>query len=198
MSWRAIDRTTVAEEQLGPGLSAAVKEKIRWFFPRYPTKRAALLPALHIAQDSIGYVSLRAMRDIAGLLEIPPSAVMDAVTFYTHFWTRPKGEKVIMVCRSLSCELMGGKELLEALKRKLGIDEHQTTPDGKYSLMTEECLAACDHAPCLFINEKKHECVKVADLDRILADPNNDRLDVPRSDLFDAPREAQDQAMADA
>jgi NADH-quinone oxidoreductase subunit E len=82
---------------------------------------------------------------------------------------------------------MGGDGLLAALKQKLGIDEHETTPDGKYSLMTEECLAGCDHAPCMLINEKMHKCVKVSDLDGILADPENDRLDVPRSDLFDAP-----------
>ena len=65
MSWRVIDRTTLAEEKLGPGLSAAVKGKIRTFFPRYPTKRAAMLPALHIAQDALGYISLQAMKDVA-------------------------------------------------------------------------------------------------------------------------------------
>lgn len=189
MSWRVIDRTKVAPEQLGPGLSEAVKEKIRSFFPRYPTRRAAVLPALHIAQDAIGYISLRAMREIAELLEIPPSAVMDVVTFYTHFWTHPKGRKVITVCRSISCELMGGAELLAALKARLGIDEHGTTPDGEYSLVCEECLAACDHAPCMMINERMHQRVRVADLERILGDPDNDRLTVPRSDLFDAPRE---------
>jgi NADH-quinone oxidoreductase subunit E len=190
VSWKAFDRTTVAKEQLGPGLSEAVKQKIRSFFPRYPTRQAVLLPALHIAQDAIGYVSLQAMRDIAELLELPPSAVMDVVTFYTHFWARPKGAKVITVCRSLSCELMGGNKLLAALKEKLGIDEHETTPDGKYSLMTEECLAGCDHAPCMLINEKMHKRVKVSDLDRILSDPDNDKVDTPRSDLFDAPKVA--------
>lgn len=190
MSWKAIDRTTVAAEQLGPGLSEAVKDKIRSFFPRYPSKRAALLPALYIAQDALGYISQQAMKDIAELLELAPSAVLDVVTFYTHFWTHPKGRKVITVCRSLSCELAGGSEVLQALKEKLGIDEHETTPDGKYSLMTEECLAGCDHAPCMLINEKTHKRVKVADLDRILSDPENDKLDMPRSDLFDAPRDA--------
>ena len=189
MSWQVIDRRTVAAEQLGPGLSEPVKDKIRTFFPRYPTKRAAVLPALHIAQDAIGYVSLQAMKDIAELLELPPSAVMDLVTFYTHFWTHPKGRKVITVCRSLSCELMGGREVLDALKAKLGIDEHETTADGEYSLVTEECLAACDQAPCLLINEKKHKCVRVEDLDRILADADNAKLTIPRSDLFDAPRQ---------
>ena len=188
MAWRAIDRTTISEEQLGPGLSEATKAKIRSFFPRYPTKQAVCLPALHVAQDELGYVSYRAMREIAELLEITPAAVMDVVSFYTQFWTHPRGEKTIVVCRSLSCELMGGKTLFEALKEKLGIDEHETTPDGKYSLMTEECLAACDHGPCMLINERMHKCVKVEDLDRILNDPDNDKLDVPRSDLFDAPR----------
>lgn len=187
MAWQALDRTTVAEEKLGPGLSDAVKEKIRSFFPRYPTKRAALLPALHIAQDAIGYCSLQAMRDIAEVLELPPSAVMDVVTFYTMFWTHPRGEKVITVCRSLSCELMGGVSVLDALKEKLGIGEHETTPDGKFSLQTEECLAACDHAPCLQVNEKMYKCVKVAHLDAILADADSDKLGMPRSDLFDAP-----------
>ena len=80
----------------------------------------------------------------------------------------------------------GGQTLLAALKEKLGIDEHETTPDGKYSLMTEECLASCEYGPCMLINEKLHKCVKVEDLDRILNDPNNDKVDMPRSELFDA------------
>lgn len=186
MSWQVIDRTE-SPEDLGPGLSAAAAEKIRTFFDRYPTKRAALLPALHIAQDEVGYVSLQVMRDIAELLELPPSAVMDVTTFYTHFWTHPKGEKVVMLCRSLSCELLGARKLKDAVCDKLGIGEHETTADGRYSLMTEECLAGCDHAPCLMINEKMHKRVSPEDVERILDDPDNDKLDVPRSDLFDAP-----------
>lgn len=191
MSWRVIDRKAVPENELGPGLDEAVKAKIRTFFARYPDKKAAMLPALHIAQDSIGYCSLRAMREIGEILEVPPSAVMDVVTFYTHYWTHPKGEKVLMLCRSLSCQLLGADKLQEAIEQKLGIGEHETTKDGKYSFMTEECLAACDHAPCLMVNEKMHKCVKPGDLDRILNDPNNDKLDHPRSDLFDAPVKKQ-------
>ncbi|MCG3126300.1 MAG: NADH-quinone oxidoreductase subunit E [Phycisphaerae bacterium] len=187
MSWKTIDRNTVDADHEGPGLSAAAKEKIRGFFPRYPTRRAVVLPALHIAQDEIGHVSLAAMRDIAELLEIPPAAVMDVVTFYTHFWTHPKGRKVITVCRSLTCQLMGQPALQQAVEARLGVGEHGTSADGQYALMTEECLAACDHAPCMMINEKMHRRVRVEDLDRILADPRNDQLDVQRSDLFDAP-----------
>jgi NADH-quinone oxidoreductase subunit E len=190
VSWKAIDRKTIAEESLGPGLSAAAKEKIRTFFPRYPSRQAVMLPALHLAQDEIGYCSLRAMRDVAALLEVPPSVVQDVVTFYTHFWTHPRGRKMITVCRSLSCELLGGKEVLAAIKQKLGIDEHQTTADGEYSLATEECLALCDHGPCVLINEKAHKCVRLEDLDRILSDPDNDQVAMPRSELFDAPQKA--------
>lgn len=187
MSWKVIDRKTTTDEQLGPGLSEAAKAKIREFFPRYETKRAVVLPALHIAQDEIGHISLRCMREIAEILELPPAQVMDVVTFYTHFWTHPKGEKVVMLCRSISCELMGGRKLQEAVEKKLGIGEHETTADGRYSLMTEECLAACDHAPCMMVDEKMHKRVKPEDVDRILDDPNNTKLEMPRSELFDAP-----------
>lgn len=185
--WTAIDRKTVPSQEMGPGLSPATKDKIRSFLSRYPDKRAAMLPALHIAQDELGYVSLSAMRDIAEILEVPPSAVMDVVTFYTAFWTHPKGEKQLMLCRSITCELLGSDKLRQHIEKRLGIKDHQTTPDGKFSFLTEECLAACDHGPCLMVNEKMHKCVTIEKLDQILDDPNSDKLDIPRSDLYDAP-----------
>ena len=143
---------------------------------------------MHIVQDALGHIPWQAMKEIAEVLEIPPSAVLDTLSFYTHFWTHPKGEKVVTVCRSISCEVMGGIEVLEAIKAELGIDEHETTPDGKYSLVTEECLAGCDHAPCLLINEKLHKCVRASDVPTLLADANNQEISMPRSDLFDAPK----------
>ena len=172
-------------------MSEAVKAKIRSFFDRYETKRAALLPALHVVQDALGSISWQAMVEIAELLEIHPSDVIDTISFYTHFWTHPKGRKVITVCRSLTCEVMGGAAVLEELKKQLGIDEHETTPDGKYSLVTEECLAGCDHGPCLLVNEKLHKRVGPQDMARILADADNDRIAFERSDLFDAPRDKE-------
>jgi NADH-quinone oxidoreductase subunit E len=195
MAWKTVDRISpVVDPDAEPVLNDAVKAKIRSFFDRYETKRAVLLPALHIVQDALGHISWQAMMELASLLEIHPSDVLDTVSFYTQFWTHPKGRKVITVCRSLTCEVMGGQAVLEELKKQLGISEHETTPDGAYSLMTEECLAACDHGPCMLINEKMHKCVRPQDVARILADPENDRVDVPRSDLFDAPREAPAQA----
>jgi NADH-quinone oxidoreductase subunit E len=166
-------------------LSPALQDKIRSFFDRYETKRAAMLPALHVVQDELGYVSWQAMEEVAEVLEVASSDVFDVATFYTHFWTKPKGEKVVMICRSIACELLGANELLAECKKVLGIGEHETTSDGRYSLMTEECLAACDHGPCLYVNERKYRCVKPSEVRGILEDPDNDRLDVPRSDLYD-------------
>jgi NADH-quinone oxidoreductase subunit E len=188
MSWPTIDRITpVVDDKAEPLLSEAVRKKIRSFFPRYETKRAVLLPALHVVQDALGHVPWQAMKELAELLEIAPGDAFDVVTFYTHFWPEVRGQKVIVVCRSLSCQLMGADAVLAAFKQALGIGEHETTADGKFSLVTEECLAGCDHAPCVLINEKLHRCVRPEDVPRLLADENSDKLDVPRSTLFDAP-----------
>ena len=193
MAWNAIDRRTpVIEDDAAPLLNEAVRAKIRSFFPRYETKRAALLPALHIVQDALGHVNHQAMKEVAEVLEIPPSAVLDTMSFYTHFWDHPKGRKVIVACRSLSCQLMGGEAVLDEIKSELGVEEHGTTKDGAYSLMTEECLAACDHAPCLLVGERMHKRVNQSDVKKILKDAENDRIEYPRSDLFDAPAEADE------
>lgn len=188
MAWQALDRRTpVYDPDAPPALSEAVREKIKSFLPRYETKRAALLPALHVVQHTLGHVSYQAMAEIAAILEIPPSAVLDTLTFYTHFWDHEKGKKVVVACRSLSCQVMGSDAVLAALKEELKIDEHGTTADGHYSLLTEECLAACDHAPCMLINEKLHKNVKPDDVKKILKDAKNADIAPPRSDLFDPP-----------
>jgi (2Fe-2S) ferredoxin len=85
---------------------------------------------------------------------------------------------------------MGSDAVLTELKRELKIDEHGTTADGQYSLVTEECLAACDHAPCLLVNEKLHKRVKPDDVGKILKDAKNAEVSMPRSDLFDKPKPA--------
>ncbi len=188
MAWQAADRISPAfEPGAPPVLSEAIREKIRSFLPRYETRRAALLPALHVVQHALGHVSYKAMSEIAEVLEIPPSSVLDTLSFYTHFWDHKKGRKVIVVCRSLSCQLMGSDKVLAAFKQELGIGEHGTTEDGAYSLVTEECLAACDFAPCLLVNERLHKCVKPDDVPKLLKDAANDRVAMPRSDLFDPP-----------
>lgn len=188
MAWNVIDRRTPAyDADAASVLTDAVREKIRSFFHRYETKRAVLLPALHVVQDALGHVPLKAMAEIAELLEIPPSDVLDTLSFYTHFWDHEKGRKVVVACRSLSCQMLGAEPVLDALKQELNVEEHGTTEDGTYSLLTEECLAACDHGPCVLINEKLHKCVKPEDVAKLLKDAKNAEVAMPRSDLFDAP-----------
>lgn len=196
MAWKTIDRNIpVVDPNAEPLLSEAVRDKIRSFFPRYETKRAVLLPALHVVQHTLGHIPWPAMVEIAELLDLHPADVIDTISFYTHFWTHPKGKKLITACRSISCEIMGSAKVLETIKEQLAIGEHETTEDGKYSLVTEECLAGCDHAPCLLINEKLHKRVKPEDVAGLLADDTNDVIHCPRSDLFDPPTEA-DSGMA--
>jgi len=192
MSWKVIDRNKpVVDPDAPPLLSDGVREKIRAYTARYEKKQAALLPALHLVQNTIGHVPLAAMVEVAELLDIQPSEVLDTLSFYTHFWTHPKGKKVLTVCRSLTCELLGGAAVLDTLKSHLGIEEHGTTEDGQYSLVTEECLAGCDHAPCLLVNEKLHHRVKPEDIEALLAAEQNDQLAMQRSDLFDPPAPAE-------
>ncbi len=186
MAWKAIDRqTNPIPEDAGPALSAEAKTRIREFLKRYEDRRGALIPALHVAQESAGHLSLQVMKEVAECLDINPADVLDTTSFYTHFWEHARGEKVIVVCRSITCRMMSGDKVLAAVKKELGIDEHETTPDGKYSLITEECLAGCDHAPCMLIGERLHERVKPEDVPAILADSDNDQIDVPRSHLYD-------------
>lgn len=201
MAWQALDRITPVVDEKAPAvLNDAIREKIRSFFPRYETKRAALLPALHVVQDALGHVSPKAMLEIAEVLEIPPSQVLDTMSFYTHFWDHAKGKKVVVACRSLSCQIMGSEAVLDALKRELGAKEHGTSQDGQYALLTEECLAACDFAPCVLVGEKLHKSVKPADVKAMIKDSKNAVIDMPRSDLYDAPAAvpAQPKPKADA
>ncbi len=176
MAWQVINREIAAAPADGkPLLTEEVKAKIARFFPKYETRRAVLIPALHVVQETFGNVSYQAMKEIGEFLAVPPSEVLDTMSFYSHFWTGDRGRKVIVVCRSLSCQVMGHEALLEALRRHLAISEHETTPDGQWSLMTEECLGACEHGPCMLINERLHAKVRPDDVARILADPNCDK-----------------------
>jgi len=97
-----------------------------------------------------------------------PHEVYDVATFYTLFHLRPKGEYLIQVCRTLPCALGGSESLLSHLEQRLGIREGQTTPDGKFTLVTVECLAACGKAPVMQVNEQYHEAVSMEEVDRLI------------------------------
>jgi NADH-quinone oxidoreductase subunit E len=136
-----------------PMLPETIREKIRAYIPRYPSKRAVTLPALHIVHEHFRCVPFRAMAEIAEILEITPAEVHDTMTFYGFFPLAPIGDVRVWVCRSLSCMLTGGEEMLEHACHRLGIEPGQTTPDGKLTVEFAECLGICDFAPAALADD---------------------------------------------
>ncbi|MBI1847391.1 MAG: NAD(P)H-dependent oxidoreductase subunit E [Candidatus Rokubacteria bacterium] len=108
----------------------------------YPDKRGALLPVLHMAQDTFGHVSLEAETYVASLFALSPAHVHEVVTFYTLFFQQPKGRHVVAVCHNLSCHLAGAQRIIAHCKETLGIDVGETTADGRITLQAVECLCA--------------------------------------------------------
>jgi NADH-quinone oxidoreductase subunit E len=134
-------------------LSEGMKEEIRALFPRYPSKRAVTLPALHLVQERLRCVPYKAMAEIAEVLEITPAEVHDTMSFYGFFPQAPIGDVRLWICRSISCMLRGGDELLEHACGRLGIEPGQTTPDGKLTVEFAECLGICDFAPAALADD---------------------------------------------
>ena len=143
-----------------PALTDELRDRIRAEFPKYPNKRAVTLNALHMVHDEMRCVSHEAVAEIAELLELHPSEVNDTMTFYQFFREadRPLGKHRVWVCRSISCALRGGEELLEGLCKRLHLHHPgDTTADGKITLEFAECLGACSGAPCILVNDECHE-----------------------------------------
>ncbi len=135
---------------------------------KYPEKRSALIPALHLAQNEVGYLPLEVQQEVAVLFDIDVSEVHGIVTFYDMFFTHPVGKHIIRVCKNVSCMLNGCDRLIEKLEQTLGVEEEKTTPDGKFTFILSECLAACDKAPMMLVDEKVIGPVKEDDIEKIL------------------------------
>jgi NADH-quinone oxidoreductase subunit E len=136
-------------------LTDELRQEIKDYLPRYPHKQAVTLPALHLVQDALRCVPLEAIREIADLLDLSPAEVNDTLSFYGFFRTEqsPLGRTRLWVCRSLTCALRGGEELLGNLCDKLGVRPGGTTADGKITLEFAECIGACEGAPCVLVND---------------------------------------------
>ncbi|NLE47856.1 MAG: NADH-quinone oxidoreductase subunit NuoE [Sandaracinaceae bacterium] len=135
---------------------------------KYPERRAALLPLLWLCQRQNGYISDEVIAFVAEKVGLETAEVKGVVTFYTMFFQEPVGEHVIWVCRTLACDLRGGKAVQEHLQRRLGVVPGQTTRDGKFTLLKAECLASCGSAPMVQIDDDYHENLTAEKLDRIL------------------------------
>jgi NADH-quinone oxidoreductase subunit E len=136
---------------------AAIEREIA----KYPAKRGALLPALHLVQAERGFIAPEQARELAEIFEIRPVEVMEVVSFYNMFYDRPQGRHHVYVCTNLPCSLRGARQLLGALESHLGVKPGETTKDGRVTLGHEECLGACAYAPMLRVDETYHENLDV-------------------------------------
>ena len=170
MAWKTKPSATIEiQRRSEPYLTQEMQEHYTAeLLPRYETKHASLLPILNDVQDRYGCVVYQAMIEIAQFLELKPADVLDTASFYEAFTTEPVGKYVIGICQSVGCEICGHQAILDHVRNKLDLEPHETTEDGKFTLLTLECLGSCDTAPVALINEDLHENLTIEKLDQIL------------------------------
>jgi NADH-quinone oxidoreductase subunit E len=139
-------------------LSAAGKAQLRELFGRYPTREAALIPALHIAQREWGgWLPDAAIAAVAREIGLPEAKVYGVVTFYDLLHQHQVGRHRIRVCTNLPCMLRGSDEIMAAVRQELAVGENEVTPDGRCSYVHFECLGSCDTAPMMMVDDAYHE-----------------------------------------
>ena len=135
-------------------ISEQAKQRMRDLASRYPVARSAVMPALYIAQQEEGYITRDALEAVAETIGLTVDDVESVATFYTMYYQQPPGKKVIKVCTSISCYLRNCDELVNHLEQRLGIKRGETTANGNYTLLCVECLASCDTAPVIQVNDE--------------------------------------------
>ena len=144
---------------------------------RYPRPKSALIPLLHLAQSQDGWVTEEAMVHIAELVGVTPAEVLGTCSFYEMFKREPVGRYLVNVCTNISCQLMGGEELLHHAEQTLGVKAGGTTADGMFTVEDVECIAACTEAPCLQVNYRYRHRITNDEFDRMIDDLRSGRLD---------------------
>jgi formate dehydrogenase subunit gamma len=133
-------------------------------------KQGALLPILHAIQDALGYIPADSVPDIAKALNLSRAEVHGVISFYHYFRETPPGKHTVHVCRAESCQAMGGTALEAHVKQRLGIDYHQTSEDGQFSLEAVYCLGNCACSPAIQIGHETHGRVSAERFDEIIAE----------------------------
>jgi NADH-quinone oxidoreductase subunit E len=149
-------------------ISAATRARIDAEIAKYPRKRGALLPALHLVQKDLGHIAPETAAELAAAFELHPIEVMEVVSFYNMFYDRPQGRHQVRVCTNLPCSLRGARDLLRELELHLRVESGETTRDGRITLGHEECLGACAWAPMMRIDDVYHEDLDAAKAKQIL------------------------------
>ena len=149
-------------------LSPDREKELSELLTRYPTKRAACLPALWLCQRQHGWISPEVIDYVAKRLDLSTAAVKGVVTFYTMYFEHPVAPNVVWVCRTLSCDLRGAKTVQEHLEKRFECKVGGTSADGKFTLLKAECLAACGQAPMIQVNDDYFENLTLKEVDRII------------------------------
>ncbi len=145
------------------------RTKIEKILLKYPEKKPAVMPLLYLAQEQHGWISVEVMKEIASLLEMDEEEVLGVVTFYTMFYKKPMGKYHLQVCTNVSCMLRGGYEILDAVKKKIGLNEKvDVTEDRKFSLEEVECMGSCGTAPMIAVNEDYYENLTIEETEKII------------------------------
>ncbi len=154
-------------------LSEKTIRNIKQFQNKYPEKRSALIPALHLAQAEIGYLPHEIQEEVATLFNLDVNDVNSVVTFYDMFYEKPVGNHIIHVCKNVSCMLRGCDELMIQTCERLGVQPGETTKDKEFTVIGSECLGACDRAPMMLVDKVVFGPVNENDLDKILEEAKN-------------------------
>lgn len=169
MSWIAEDRRHARQQSSQPLLTDEMKRHVEGvLFPRYPTKRACLLPVLHLVQHEYNWIPPEALQEVGEFLGLAPAEVLDTASFYEEYWLRRKGKYLVQVCRSLACEVCGSDRIIEGLVERLGVEVGDMTEDERFTLVELECLGSCGTAPVALINDVLHENITLDSLGSLI------------------------------
>ena len=154
-------------------------KEIEGILARFPDKKSAVLPLMHLAQHEYGYMSDEAKREVAAILDLDPTHVLSLSGFYSLYYEEPVGKYVLEICNDLACALRGADEFVAMAGRKLGVPVDGTTEDGLFTLKTVMCLGACDRAPMLQCNLRFEENLDEAKFDQLLTRLRQDAAEEP-------------------
>jgi NADH-quinone oxidoreductase E subunit len=159
-------------------LSEKAEKKLDELITRYPSRRSAVMPALYIAQEELGYLTKEAIEWVAERIGLPPVQVREVATFYTMYYKKPVGRYHVQICHTLSCALCGSQELTKRFQERFKLQPGEISSDGQWSFEEVECLGSCGSAPMCEINDTYFENLTVEKFNQVL-----DRIEREKPDL---------------
>ncbi len=148
--------------------SEAAKKELQEIRLKYPNARAALLPALYVAQREYGWLSPDAYEAVSDILGVPKAIARGVGTFYAMYKHKPAGRNIVQLCTNVSCMILGAERLADFLKNKYGLQPGGTTKDERFSLVIMECIGACGTAPAMLVNDDFYENLTEKYIEEIL------------------------------